>query len=310
MRRKISSPERPKATSNASEEAMQRGIEERGKRNSDSHGARRDASVDLRNDLTPFRQSFFHRPMDPTSAEKHSRSTTPALEESLHQEDLWNSAEVSLSGNEANGSRHTSLPNARASFDGLVDEEGGAWVCSACTFVNENALHLSCSICGTQRDKARRETSISSTSYTPYFTAQEVPGELHEDFQQEAIRSRSEQIEGEWFAELQQKRMKELIQLQLELFEEYGRDGSEAEPDDVSVGNTDCHPMSTTGSVSCTVAKQNGTVASDNLDFAEQNRILDQRRESLLNREQQLQDFQLRQKALWKLSAERVEAEN
>jgi hypothetical protein len=97
---------------------------------------------------------------------------------------------------------------ARDTFLGWSEEERSqAWECQTCTFVNENALHLACDMCGTLCAKG----SSSNRKSFSFFDE-----DLHED-QQAAIRSKSHQVEEKCFVTLQQERIGELIQLQKKL---------------------------------------------------------------------------------------------
>ncbi|KAL3826681.1 hypothetical protein ACHAXA_001204 [Cyclostephanos tholiformis] len=51
-------------------------------------------------------------------------------------------------------------------------DEGGPWNCSACTFLNDNPLHLVCAICGT----ARLASKLLPSSPTTLSTKSELPG--------------------------------------------------------------------------------------------------------------------------------------
>lgn len=93
-------------------------------------------------------------------------------------------------------------------------EKKSSWTCSACTFENENALHLMCAVCGTQRERGSSEhldeSSFSNNALSLESSAQET-----------VVKTRSQAIEEEWFEALQQERVDELVQLQRELLEEY-----------------------------------------------------------------------------------------
>lgn len=95
------------------------------------------------------------------------------------------------------------------------EEQVQSWICGACTFENENALHLTCSLCSTLRvkDASHRTPSDIRLAEQP----------LGDDSQEAAIRCNSELIGEDWLETLQQERIQELIEIQEELLLQYNQ---------------------------------------------------------------------------------------
>ena len=90
------------------------------------------------------------------------------------------------------------------------DEElNKPWECKTCTFVNENPMHLSCSMCGVLREIGRQARPSPSAF-------EEQMAFLRGETQQSTIQSKSKKLEEEWFVKLREQRMEELFQLQTE----------------------------------------------------------------------------------------------
>ena len=96
-----------------------------------------------------------------------------------------------------------------------------SWSCSACTFVNENVLHLSCSVCGTQREKRFSETDLHLQNKPALvdYRAEECPSRQSTD--RNCSLTKSQEIEEEWVVTLKAERAHELIKLQEELLDGY-----------------------------------------------------------------------------------------
>ena len=103
------------------------------------------------------------------------------------------------------------------------------WSCSACTFFDENVLHLSCSVCGTQREKRFSETNLQKQNKPPETPQRErysppVDYQAEEDCQSTG-RNRSltkqQEIEEGWSVTLKTARAQELIKSQEELLNGY-----------------------------------------------------------------------------------------
>ena len=100
-------------------------------------------------------RTCFHRIKDDTDA------TIPSLSSSVRHGDCFVSARNSRSADVMCDplSDHSSAKQDRMHWKEAPrttsfltwSERKQPWSCSACTFVNENVLHLSCSVCGTQR---------------------------------------------------------------------------------------------------------------------------------------------------------------
>lgn len=103
------------------------------------------------------------------------------------------------------------------SLGGSEEKRKQPWSCIACTFVNENPLHLSCSICATQREKRSMETQL----HHDQFTTSKKDDTLRRDIQPaEAVLSKFKEIEEECLVTLNAERAPELIKLQQELLDE------------------------------------------------------------------------------------------
>lgn len=89
------------------------------------------------------------------------------------------------------------------------EERNKPWECKTCTFVNENPLHLSCSICGVLREIGRQGRP-SPTAF------EEQMAFLRGETQQATVQFKCKKLEEEWFVKLQERRMEELFQLQTE----------------------------------------------------------------------------------------------
>ena len=95
------------------------------------------------------------------------------------------------------------------------------WSCSACTFFDENVLHLSCSVCGTQREKRFSETDLHLQNKPALvdYRAKECPSRQSTDIN--CSLTKSHEIEEEWVVTLKAERAHELIKLQEELLDGY-----------------------------------------------------------------------------------------
>lgn len=111
-----------------------------------------------------------------------------------------------------------------------MEERLSEWKCQACTFMNENALHLTCDMCG-----GIRETDSSTPSESLTSSHQEDVGTIDEA-QRVTTRSRSQKVEDEYLLVVEIERSKELIELQKELLEEYASRCTDGEDD---VGHPD-----------------------------------------------------------------------
>ena len=82
------------------------------------------------------------------------------------------------------------------------------WECRTCTFVNENPLHLSCSICGVLREIGICAAVTTASAFEEQMTF------LRGDTQQATVQSKSKKVEEVWFAKLQAQRIQEMVELQ------------------------------------------------------------------------------------------------
>lgn len=104
------------------------------------------------------------------------------------------------------GARPASPDNLTAWSD---EERNKPWDCKTCTFVNENPIHLSCSMCGVLREVGRQARPNPSAF-------EEQMAFLRGETQQSTIQFKSKKLEEEWFVKLREQRIEELFQLQTE----------------------------------------------------------------------------------------------
>ena len=99
------------------------------------------------------------------------------------------------------------------SFANWSISDQGAWTCGACTYVNTNALHLQCEICGQNRPgnaiKNQSQKVMQDMMETSFRTGQD-------DF----LRQQQERIEEIEERVLASKRMEELTELQAEILDD------------------------------------------------------------------------------------------
>lgn len=148
-----------------------------------------------------------------------SQSSNEWLSEEVHREEDID--EAALVQEEEERDDRPPLPECTMSFARWNDCDTSSWVCKACTYVNEDMLHLSCAVCFTKRDvkedhmqrhcsggDSTLETSASTLSF-----ADEGDDEL------DAI---------------ERERLDELIQMQFDLMEDYQTGEAQRNPAQLS----------------------------------------------------------------------------
>jgi hypothetical protein len=200
-------------------------------------------SYDLDPTPDPGRPKSFARTCFRRSKDDTYNASNPSLPSSVRPGDFFASARNSRSADDVMrdpSSDHSSSAKQkrmrwreaqpRTTSDFLSwSEPKQSWSCSACTFVNENVLHLSCSVCGTQREKRFSETNLQKQNKPPETPQRErysppVDYQAEEDCQSTG-RNRSltkqQEIEEGWSVTLKTARAQELIKSQEELLNGY-----------------------------------------------------------------------------------------
>ena len=118
-------------------------------------------SYDLDPTPDPGRPKSFARTCFRRSKDDTYNASNPSLPSSVRPGDFFASARNSRSADDVRGplSDHSSAKQnhmhrkeaSRTTGFLAWSERKQPWSCSACTFFDENVLHLSCSVCGTQR---------------------------------------------------------------------------------------------------------------------------------------------------------------
>jgi hypothetical protein len=102
------------------------------------------------------------------------------------------------------------------SFANWSVSDQGAWTCPACTFVNTSPLHLQCEICGQNRP-------AKSKQYHSQRVVQEMMETSFRSGQTDFLKQQQERIEEIEERVILEERMKELAELQAQMFAEFER---------------------------------------------------------------------------------------
>jgi hypothetical protein len=106
------------------------------------------------------------------------------------------------------------------SFANWSISDNGAWTCTACTFVNTNALHLTCEICGQNRPPKK-------TANQGQRVMQEMMETSFRTGQHDFLRKQQEKIEEIEDRVIAAERVQEIAEIQADLMEEFKEEENE-----------------------------------------------------------------------------------
>ena len=118
------------------------------------------------------------------------------------------------------------------SFAKWSTADNAAWICKACTYLNDNPRHLTCSACGTMRETNRREASTCS-QVAPCVSRndelQDVAEEAHiyDDNESHQRINQKYSNETDYESKIIEERLQEHVAIQQEMLDEIQREREE-----------------------------------------------------------------------------------
>jgi hypothetical protein len=159
----------------------------------------------------------------PILSEEEQRQNGAGLEKSFSFLALMEDTETPMESAPAEREEKKPALSARdfqMSFANWSISDDGAWTCTACTFVNTNALHLTCEVCGQNRPPKK-------TANQSQCIMQEMMETSFRTGQHDFLREQQEKIEEIEDRVIAAERVQEIAEIQADLMEEFKEEESE-----------------------------------------------------------------------------------